>query len=197
MTKGKALGLAAIALAAYLIPFPVPKRRKDEDMIDDQDDDETPTIDESTSGFRARILRIAAGEIGKGKDLKYAAEAVGVTEAQAAAQGMDRLSWCGLFVTWVLRQAGADVRWVLGKGLGLPRTTNPQPGDIAYFIDTDDDPEAEHHYAIVEHVGAELLTSIDGNSTGGLVARRPRALAEVTAFYSVATLDPEATIAGI
>lgn len=138
-------------------------------------------------GFRARIIRIARGRLGTANRTEYAADALGMTEAQARAGGTDQLSWCGLFVTWVYQQAGASINWVLGKGIAfqLKRTSNPQPGDLAYI-----DQPYQHH-AIVEANNGDTIVTLDGNSHGRLVARNTRPRSAFTAFYSVEGINPD------
>jgi hypothetical protein len=74
-----------------------------------------------------------------------------------------------------------DWHWVPGIGfaLRLPRTSCPKPGDLGYI----DQPF--QHYAIVEFVDGNTITTIDGNSMG-TVQRRVRQRAQFTAFFSIA-----------
>jgi hypothetical protein len=61
----------------------------------------------------------------------------------------------------------------------LPQTRNPKPGDLGYI----DQPF--QHYAIVEFVDGNTITTIDGNSMGS-VQRRVRQRSQFTAFFSIA-----------
>lgn len=92
-------------------------------------------------------------------------------------------SWCGIFALWCLRQAGiADFDWEFGKGFlyRLPRTLDPQPGDIGYI-----DQPYQHHL-VMESVSPVQVRSIDGNTpTVSTRARRPAA---ITQFYSIEPL---------
>jgi len=182
--KTKVVLLAGIWLATWLIPLP---KRKGTDMLDE----ETPR-DPSAFPFRSRIIAIAAGQIGQPESYAYAAGALGISEEQAIAQHTEQYSWCGLFATWVLQQAGAGVYWTPGAGLSprLQTTNQPQPGDVAYVIRPSGMTKDVHHYAIVESVGSEIVTTIDGNSTGGVVARRTRPIGEFDSFFDVSSLDP-------
>ena len=143
-------------------------------------EEEADTVPDS---FRARVISAASSQVGSGNEPRYAADALGLTEAQAVAQGTGKLSWCGLFATWAYRQAGATLRWVIGPPYGIAwamtRTSDPQPGDLAYI-----DQPYQHH-AIVESIDGDTINTIDGNSTGGLVARNSRPRNAFTAFYSV------------
>lgn len=188
-SKGKVAFIAIAMLGTWLIPFPKLRKSSPEPNMIPEDDiptDPYPPVSDSDD-FRTRIVTIAQSQVGQPEQYKYAAAALGITEEQAKRQGTDKLAWCGLFVTWVLQHAGADINWELEKGIcyRLPRTKTPKPGDIIYIA------EPYQHHAIVEAVGAEMITSIDGNSKGGVVARRTRAIDEITAFYDVGPLDPD------
>jgi hypothetical protein len=100
--------------------------------------------------------------------------------------------WCGAFALLCLHLAGLALDWRWRPGVGflyrLPRTSDPQPGDIAYFA------KAQHH-AIVVEVRGETLYTIDGNSgplAGGRVVENARPVAAAAAFYSIAPLLSEA-----
>jgi len=128
----------------------------------------------------------------------YAAGQVGVTDPspyyESALPGAARHSWpkhwCGIFCLWALHEAGLALDWEWDfkpaeKKWGflwrLRPTSNPQPGDIAYF-------ERYQHHAIVERVDAHTAWTIDGNQAGGVVARRERPRARVHAFFSIEPL---------
>jgi hypothetical protein len=180
------IGLGLGAVAAFLIPG---KRRKHGEMATLDPNEPEPQPAKETpqdSGFRAKVVRAAESQLGYPNQTKYAAAALGLTEAQAVAQGTSRLSWCGLFATWAYQQAGAAINWVLGKGIAyqLPRTSDPKPGDLAYI-----DQPFQHH-AIVESVDGNEVTTIDGNSTGGLVVRNTRPRSAFTAFYNIDSIAP-------
>jgi hypothetical protein len=93
-------------------------------------------------------------------------------------------SWCGGFCLWAVRWAGFGfrTRWDFnGKGLGtsIYPTTEPEPGDIAYF----DKPN--QHYALIEAVSSDMLWLVNGNSTGKGVARSAVQRSKVSACYSI------------
>ena len=99
--------------------------------------------------------------------------------------------WCGAFALWALHQAGLalDRQWVIGRGFilvgpnPLPQTTDPQPGDIAYF-------NKNQHEAIIESVTPGAVQLINGNGTGGAVSVSTVPRSAVTAFYSIKSLLP-------
>jgi hypothetical protein len=93
--------------------------------------------------------------------------------------------WCGAFVLSSLHSAGlaTDRRWAVGLGLEatlpkLERTTDPKPGDIAYFT-------AKQHVAIVLHVDGNEVSLANGNSTGNKVVLNVKPKSAVTTFYSI------------
>ncbi len=126
---------------------------------------------------RARILRVARGELGHRDWEKYLQGVAAAPEAT--------VSWCGIFSLWVLHKAGVGthVPWEYGKGFlyRTEQTSNPQAGDIAYI-----DVPFQHH-AIVEAVEGDTVHTIDGNADGQ-VMRRTRPRSAFTAFYNPLTL---------
>lgn len=93
--------------------------------------------------------------------------------------------WCGAFALASLHAAGlaADRLWVIGKGLEatLPRltkTTDPQPGDIAYFT------KGEHMAVVIGHAEGEV-SLVNGNGVGKRVIIDVRPLSSAKAFYSI------------
>jgi hypothetical protein len=182
--------LAVIGLATWLIPFPKLKRAQ---MTDTPEDDIPTDPVASPDGFRARVVAIANSQVGQPEQYEYAAGALGMTVEEAIRQHTERYSWCGFFATWVLQKAGAAVRWIAGSGISPPlqRTNTPQPGDIGYIIRPAGQTKDVHHYCIVQYVGAEMITTIDGNSTNGLVAQRTRPISEFDAFFNVESVNPD------
>jgi hypothetical protein len=125
---------------------------------------------------REQVVRIARSFVGAGPDL-------------FCEPNMRGSAWCGQFALYVLRAAGlTDWAWEVGRGFAwrLPRTANPEPGDIAYI-----DQPYQHH-AIVVRADTREIWTIDGNSDGGKVASKSRPRSDFSAFYSIAPLvDPE------
>ena len=105
---------------------------------------------------RARFLKVAGGEEGSENWQKY-------VDNVTTRPPTERPHWCGIFALWALHKAGfaCDWKWDLANGRGflhkLPRTSNPQPGDMAYL-------HAYNHHAIVEKVDGNMIHTIDGNS---------------------------------
>lgn len=135
-------------------------------------------------GPRQRVISIARSQIGQGKGDEWKKYMQGVVTHPPG----QRVSWCGIFATWVLHQAGlTSEKWIYGKGISrlLKQTNNPKPGDILYI-----DQPYQHH-GIVERIDGNTVYSIDGNSPGGVVAPRKRDMSEITAFYSIGPLIGE------
>lgn len=125
--------------------------------------------------LRAQVVRIATEEEGKSDALKYNA---GVLVSTTPAK-----YWCGIFNLWVLHQAGLakNTKWITGTGFlyQLPKTSDPKPGDTAYF-------SKEQHHAIVGEVNSDgTVTLINGNGAGGKVSFSRVPKSSVTAFYSI------------
>lgn len=135
-----------------------------------------------TSDPRAKVVKIARGEIGPQNPDKYWS----VVQPKLMGQPT-KIAWCGGNALWVLHQAGlTDEPWDVGHGFAsrlLKTTKDPKPGDIAYF-----DQPFQHH-AIVEKVEGDQLYTIDGNqSPGEQVLPRIRQKSAATAFYSIQSL---------
>lgn len=127
---------------------------------------------------RDRILRIARGELGETDRAKYTRDVLGKDYP---------VSWCGIWVTWVLQHAGIPVTWDLKGGTGLcpslPATDDPEPGDLVSI------PEPFQHLGIVESVNPDgSVTTLDGNSVGRAVARNVRRDRENLRFLSLGRL---------
>lgn len=127
---------------------------------------------------RIKVVRAAASQLGvQNPDKYWALVQPGLVNSGKA--------WCGGFALWALKQAGLALNtpWQIGKGFtevnGLPRTKNPQPGDIAYF-----DQPYQHH-AIVTSNDGQTVNTIDGNQAGNTVAVKTRPLSAATAYYSI------------
>lgn len=112
--------------------------------------------------------------------------------------GMDRVSWCDEFISWVAVTAGA--RDIIGRAAYCPAHAawfqsihrwghEPRRGAIVFFDWPGDNVHRVQHIGIVESVlrGNRIVT-IEGNtsdgagSTGGGVHRRVRALNLVAGF---------------
>ncbi len=131
---------------------------------------------------RQAAVMAALGEVGNGDPKKY-------WEDVAPGDNPAGADWCGAFALWALHRAGLalDRRWVFGRGFilvgphPLPQTTNPEPGDIAYF-------NKNQHQAIVEFVSPTAVQLINGNGAGGKVSVSTVPRSNVTAFFSIKPL---------
>jgi hypothetical protein len=97
-------------------------------------------------------------------------------------------SWCGIFVFWALNKSGVPMpKWKLGERMipleaARPPGMAPLPGDIAYR-------NAFSHFAIVDKVAGNTVTTVNGNTAGednlgGQVQTKDHPLAEWTAFFN-------------
>lgn len=146
--------------------------------------------------IRQNIVSIARRELGGGH-VKGSPEVERYCEsslpaAYTAAQiryAAKNSEWCGIFALYCLHEAGIalDVRWVVGGGFvleqGLPRTSTPQPGDIAVR------PSPFWHHAIVESLGSGQLITIDGNQPGVVRRIRPAPTSNIQ-YHSIAPFLP-------
>ena len=131
--------------------------------------------------YRQKVVKIAKSQVGPQNPDKYWA-----VVAPSLMGNPTGIAWCGGFALWALRQAGlTNAMWPIGSGISqiLPSTTNPQPGDVAYFN------APYQHHAIVDHIDGTTLYTIDGNqSPGEQVLPRTRQVKDATAFYSIQPL---------
>ena len=133
--------------------------------------------------------------------LKIAAWQLGVLENPAGsnrqkygeAYGMNGQPWCVMFVWWVFREAGFNLRKTASctdlsnayKAAGQWVTSGYKPGDIVMFDFTGNRSKTEH-CGIVEKVNGNTLITIEGNTgtasnaNGGAVMRRTRDVRFVT-----------------
>ena len=133
--------------------------------------------------------------------LKIAAWQLGVLENPAGsnrqkygeAYGMNGQPWCVMFVWWVFREAGFNLRKTASctdlsnayKAAGQWVASGYKPGDIVMFDFTGKRSKTEH-CGIVEKVNGNTLTTIEGNTgtasnaNGGAVMRRTRDVKFVT-----------------
>ena len=136
---------------------------------------------------REKIVDVAMTQIGEQNPDTYWQVVQPVLVGTGAA-------WCGGFALWALKQVGLlpDLDWAVGRGFifrgnngaELPRTSEPKPGDIAYFQNL-------QHHAIVKswNPTTNELVTIDGNqSPGEQVKLRTRNAREATAFFSIEPL---------
>jgi hypothetical protein len=149
--KWKTLLLPASAAAAALI-FGL-RRRVPEEL--------TPTYPSEAMGTpRDAVVGLALSQLGSADADRYWDEVSGP-------EGHPDTSWCAAFALWVLRKAGLtdwtydpDGAWFYR----LPRTSNPEPGDLVFFPDT-------RHLAMIESSEDGGVWTINGAGTGGVVSR--------------------------
>lgn len=129
----------------------------------------------SSDAVRARVVEIARSQVGQPLRPEYLADAAPDFVGQ-------RPEWCGIFALWCLHQAGLgrDVDWKVGLGFlfKLKQTSNPLPGDIAYY-------DSLQHQALVARVEGETLENINGNGAGGVVSISHPDISKAKAYYSI------------
>jgi hypothetical protein len=163
--------------------------------------------DDSPNVKRARVVNVALQELGQRDPLKYWRDVMpGVDDAQLEKYAKTR-DWCGGFALWCIKQAGLapDMHWKDGKGFcyQLPTTTDPKPGDIAFF-------KTLNHHAIVLNYDpvTGVLRTIDGNQGPKLhpdepgsirttVTEHTRKASDATTFFSIAPLVEEKPLASV
>lgn len=135
----------------------------------------------SETALRTRVVAVARAESGKAELAKYFADA-----APMYVNAADPPNWCGIFALWCLHQAGLlrGKQWKVALGFletspALPRTTNPKPGDIAYYTKF-------QHEAVVLAVDGDMVDLANGNGSGGVVSIGRRSLSDAAAYYSIA-----------
>lgn len=137
-----------------------------------------------SSAPRDRVLQIAKSQIGRGAGDDWETYLQGTVPYPPG----KKVHWCGIFVTWVLHQAGlTSKKWEYGEGISsiLKQTNNPKRGDVLYI-----DQPYQHH-GIVDRIEGETVYSVDGNSKFGVVAENARPLSSISGFFSIAPLIGE------
>lgn len=147
--------------------------------------------------IRLEIIRIARGEVG------YSEQPPNSNKTKYGKWfGLDGVSWCGIFVSWVYAQAGAQLpRIDYLKGFAGCQTAvayfkknqkitdKPKSGDIVFF-DWKGDGRHDHTGIYVRHISPTIIETIEGNtavgneSNGGQVMIRTRGVKNVL-FASV------------
>lgn len=92
--------------------------------------------------------------------------------------GVNNVAWCAYFVSYVHTMAGIPFKMgrtddVLAyvKRIGRFSTSNPAPGDIIIFDWDPSDNDPSGHVGIVESVTSDKVTTIEGNTSKGVVGR--------------------------
>lgn len=92
------------------------------------------------------------------------------------------LHWCGIFSCFILKQAGLTAQWHLGQGIKpVPKIwgyKGVQPGDIGIIA------HQAHHFVITE-VGADKVTSVNGNSDWQSILVKSWPLRDIVAYHKV------------
>ena len=147
--------------------------------------------------------------------LAFAALEVGYTESPANSNktkygkwfGLDGVRWCATFASWVYDKAGANLGNIgFTKGFAGNQTavahfkktkevtTDPQPGDLAFF-DWEWDQRYDHVGIYVRRYNETMFETIEGNtgidnqSNGGMVMRRKRRFGNGVLFVHPKVLD--------
>lgn len=119
------------------------------------------------------------------------------------------MSWCGIFATYVLREAGRlcdhslkDVKWNLSGnspqgGLKINTHSNPpllkfitRPnmcpniGDVLYFIKDDKGKDVHHHAILVDIIGDYIYT-VNGNSLWQGILIKKQNINKMDGYYNV------------
>lgn len=133
--------------------------------------------------------------------LQIAKWQVGVVESPAnsnrqkygEAYGLNGYAWCVMFVWWVFREAGFNLRKTASctqltnayKAAGQWVTKDFKPGDIVMYDFTGKKSKTEH-CGIITEVGEGYIIAVEGNTStsnnanGGAVVERKRELKFVT-----------------
>ena len=129
------------------------------------------------------LLRVARAEVGNTSGKKY---------WDAYWRGSwsyvdgDTTPYCACFVSWCLKQAGVTAPhfpsavafdWADVGGRGIP-PQNLEAGDLVAF-DWDGDGVGDHVGIIEAAHGGGVYTTIEGNTSGGVVARRTRYASQI------------------
>lgn len=137
------------------------------------------------------VLDVARGELGYSRwDDPEQGTKYGRWYAEQTGEGWygeNGVAYCAMFVSWVFAQAGATCAGVPGaytpymvdaarQAGAVVDASSAQPGDVVYF---DWDGGVVDHVGIVEENNGSYLTTLEGNTLNGRVARRTRAWAVI------------------
>ncbi|MEZ5365717.1 MAG: hypothetical protein R2748_26150 [Bryobacterales bacterium] len=94
--------------------------------------------------------------------------------------GTSGVSWCGIFATWVLIEAGMKVKWGLGKGINLPikGDQNFRAGDVCIKKG-----DRVHHFIPI--TDGDPMQTVNGNSDNQSILIKPLARSQVAYYYQV------------
>ena len=139
----------------------------------------------SSEKYRARVVAAAVKEPwGSPRVTEYWRDVLSAVDFLTPPK-----DWCGGFALWALHRAGLglDLKWTVGSGFlwKLPTTTDPKPGDIAYFTHN-------QHQAIVRSIVGNQVNLINGNGSNGKITPSQVDKSAVTAFYNIEPLIQKA-----
>ena len=145
---------------------------------------ESSTSSTAGSGTAAKVLEVAASQIGITDGTKYGRwyEQNVDKDAYNYDFGDDDVPWCAMFTSWCFNQAKAKCAGLPGaycpsmleaaRRAGKTISTNSaKAGDVVYF---DWDGGETDHVGIVESNDGMKLHTIEGNTDNGIVARKVR-----------------------
>jgi len=142
------------------------------------------------AALRKKVVDAARSEVGQKNLTKYFSEVA----PQYVGQHPE---WCGIFALWCLHQAGLakDKTWKTGLGFletppALPKTKDPQPGDIAYYT------KFSHQAVVLVNNGDGTTENANGNGSGGVVTIGRPKIEDAFAFYSISKLIEQAIAKG-
>lgn len=135
------------------------------------------------AGTADDVLRIARAEIGTTSGAKYWDWFFGGGYVNGSAT-----PWCACFVSWVLAQAGVECatfpRATAIDRHDIPSADRVEPKDLKagdpVGYDWDDDTTGDHQGIFESWVSDTQFYAIEGNTSGGVVARRLRNVSDVT-----------------
>lgn len=138
----------------------------------------------TNSGTAAKVLEIAASQIGVTDGTKYGKWYEQNVDKNSANYdfGARGVAWCAMFASWTFAQAGAKCAGLPGAycptmlqaaadAKKVVTKANAKPGDVVYF---DWDGGVCDHVGIVEGNNGASLSTIEGNTDNGIVARKIR-----------------------
>lgn len=126
----------------------------------------------------ARALAFAQQEVGVAEQPPGSNDSPRIAEYRTSTAGSGIGPWCGYFVSWAAKQAGAPLGeagqgfgavsaawdWAQRTGRAIPAGTTPQAGDLIVWDGT--------HIGIVESVDAQgKVHTIEGNSSDAVTRR--------------------------
>jgi hypothetical protein len=126
----------------------------------------------------ARALAFAQQEVGVAEQPPGSNDAPRIADYRASTAGAGIGPWCGYFVSWAAKMAGAPLGeagqgfgavasawdWAQRTGRAIPPTQPPQPGDLIVWDGK--------HIGIVESVAPDgRVHTIEGNSSNAVTRR--------------------------